>query len=224
MEKKRKALIIGATGLVGNELLNRLLDCDVYDKVTALVRRPTGISDSKLHEKVIDFDEMEFVGNEFAVDDVFCCLGTTIKKVGSQEAFRKVDYDYPLKAAELAKSKGASQYLVVSAIGADPTSKVFYSRVKGELESALIKLQFDSLHLMHPSLLLGDRDEFRTAEALSGYLSPVVSPLLRGRLARFRPIQAEDVAAAMLQIAEDGEKGTNIYEWPELHEAARRRA
>ena len=92
MENKRKALIIGATGLVGNRpLLHRLLDCDVYDKVTALVRRPTGISDSKLHEKVIDFDEMGLVVDEFAVDDVFCCLGTTIKKAGSQEAFRKVD-------------------------------------------------------------------------------------------------------------------------------------
>lgn len=224
MEKKRKALIIGATGLVGNELLHRLLDSEVYVEVTALVRRPTGLSNMKLNEQIIDFNEMQLARDEFKVDDVFCCLGTTIKKAGSKEAFRKVDYDYPLKAAELAKTSGASQYLLVSAIGADPTAKVFYSRVKGELESALIALQFDSLHLMHPSLLLGKRDEFRTAESLSGILSPVFSPLLRGRLARFKPIKAEDVACAMLQIALDGEKGTNIYEWPELHEAAARRA
>ncbi len=224
MENKRKALIIGATGLVGNELLHRLLDSDVYVGVTALVRRPTGLSHPKLIERIIDFDEMELAADEFKVQDLFCCLGTTIKKAGSKEAFRKVDYDYPLKAAELAKARGASQYIVVSAIGADPETKVFYSRVKGELESALITLQFDSLHLVHPSLLLGKRNEFRTAEALSGYLSPVFSPLLRGRLAKFKPIKAEDVAAAMLQIAVDGEKGTNIYEWPELDEAARRRA
>lgn len=224
MENKRKALIIGATGLVGNELLHRLLDSEVYVEVTALVRRQTGISNPKLNERIIDFDEMELAADEFAVEDVFCCLGTTIKKAGSQEAFRKVDYDYPLRAAELAKVKGASQYLVVSAIGADPMTKVFYSRVKGELESALIALRFDSLHLMHPSLLLGKRDEFRTAEALSGYISPILSPLLRGRMTRFKPIKAEDVAAAMLQIAIDSEKGTNIYEWLELHEAASRRA
>ena len=220
--KKKKALIIGATGLVGNELLHRLLDSDLYGHVTALVRRPMGLANPKLHERIIDFDNMESMASEFAVDEVFCCLGTTIKKAGSKEAFRKVDYEYPLKAAELAKAQGVSQYLVISAIGADPKTKVFYSRVKGELESALITLQFDSLQLIHPSLLLGKRDEFRTAEALSGWLSPVFSPLLRGRLARFKPIKAEEVAAAMVQIAADGEKGTNIYKWPELHEAAKR--
>lgn len=226
MEKKRKALIIGATGLVGNELLRRLLNSDLYEHVTALTRRPIAIAQKnpKYHERVLDFDEMDQAAGEFSVDDVFCCLGTTIKKAGSKEAFRKVDYEYPVKAAELARAQGASQYLVVSAIGANPDSKVFYSRVKGELESALIAMHFDSLHLMHPSLLLGKRDEFRTAEGLSGWLSPVFSPLLRGRLAKFKPIKAEDVASAMLQIAADGEKGTNIYEWPELYEAGKRDA
>ncbi|WP_256757622.1 oxidoreductase [Cohnella sp. WQ 127256] len=213
---KRKALIVGGTGLIGNQLLQLLLQSEAYESVIVLIRKPLAINHPKLIQKVVDFDDLDNGEQMFGVDDVFCCLGTTIKKAGSKEAFLKVDFDYPLQVAQLAKENGATQFLIVTAMGADRHSRVFYSRVKGEIEEALKRVKFPSLHIFHPSLLLGKRNEFRFGEKVAEIISPILSPLLRGKLSKYKPIQAKDVAQAMVRIATDNRKGEFVYEWKQM--------
>ncbi|MEH6949481.1 NAD(P)H-binding protein [Bacillus sp. JJ634] len=210
--EKRKALIVGATGLVGNELLHILLQSNTYENVKVLVRKPISIKHPKLTQRLIDFDALEKYEEEFAVHDVFCCLGTTIKKAESQEAFKKVDFEYPLKVAKLAKKKGAKQFLVVSAMGANSQSRIFYNRVKGVMEEALKQVRLPSLHIFRPSLLLGKRNEFRFGERVAEMVSPIFLPLLIGKLRKYKPIQAKDVAQAMYQIAKQNRTGEFVYE------------
>lgn len=193
----RTALIVGATGLVGSRLLTRLLDDPAYARVVALSRRPLAIPHLKLEGGVADFRHLDEVSLP-AVDDVFCCLGTTIRKAGSREAFREVDCAWPLAIARKALDAGASQFLFVSAAGADPASRVFYSRVKGELEAAAAKLPYRGVVALRPSLLVGAREEFRAGERLAGAL---LVPVARWLPAAWRPIDAGDVATAMHVLA-----------------------
>ncbi len=213
---KRSALLVGATGLVGNELLRVLLESDRYEKVKVLVRTPISTNHPKFTQCLMNFDELDKYEEEFTVDDVFCCLGTTIKKAGSQEAFRKVDFEYPLHAAKLARKQGAQQFLIVSAIGADPRSSIFYNRVKGEIEIALSQLELPALHIFRPSLLLGKRNEFRLGERVSAMLSPVFSPLFIGKLNQYKPIQARKVAEAMYRTAILTRTGEYVYKWEQM--------
>ncbi|MEH6944295.1 oxidoreductase [Bacillus sp. JJ722] len=210
---KRSALIVGATGLVGSNLLEILLRSNTYKTVKVLVRNPTSLHHPKLTEIIVDFNTLDKQEEVFAVDDVFCCLGTTIKKAGSKEAFQKVDYQYPIKIAELAKKRRAKQFLIVSAVGADSHSRFFYNRVKGELELALKKMQLPSLHIFRPSLLLGKRNEFRFGERIGTIISPLFSPLLIGSLSKNKPIQANELALVMYNIAKENKDGEFIYEW-----------
>ncbi|HSP23516.1 MAG TPA: oxidoreductase [Planococcus sp. (in: firmicutes)] len=207
----KTALLAGASGLVGNELMHILLESPHYDSVKIIGRRPLDIKHPKLEQLVVDFDRLENFRESLGADDVFCCLGTTIKTAGSQQAFRKVDYEYPAKLAELAKGQGAQKFLAISALGADSTSKVFYSRTKGQLEDALKKTGFPALHIFQPSLLLGDRKEFRLGEKAAVLFSPVFSPLLVGRLQKYKPISARRVAVAMHQAAQDPSLGAFTY-------------
>jgi len=197
----KKALVIGATGLVGSHCLRAILDSGLYSEVIVLGRRKAPLVHSRLKQVVVDFDHLTQALAGIQVDDVFCCLGTTIKKAGSESAFRKVDLEYPLQVAKEARTQGASHFLVVSAIGADPQSFFFYNRVKGELERALERLSFPYLSIFRPSLLLGERDEARTLESLSGHLLGWASPLMKGPFNRIKPIAAEKVAQAMLAEA-----------------------
>jgi uncharacterized protein YbjT (DUF2867 family) len=151
--KNKTALIAGSTGLVGNELLNLILNDDYYSKVISVVRNSTGISNAKLKEIKIDFENIENYSSEILGNDIFCCLGTTIKKAGSKENFKKVDLDYPLQIAGAALVNGAQQFFVVSSIGADKNSKAFYTSVKGEMEEDLKKLNYFSLNIFRPSFL-----------------------------------------------------------------------
>lgn len=160
----KTALIAGATGLIGKQLLDLLLADADYEEVKAITRSPLAIDHPKLKNIVISFNELEQQGASLKADDVFCCLGTTIRIAKTKEAFRKVDYDYPLALARVTKSQGASQYLLVSALGADKHSKIFYNRVKGEVEEAIGQVSFRSLHILRPSLLLGERTEERAGE------------------------------------------------------------
>ncbi|SDE65753.1 Uncharacterized conserved protein YbjT, contains NAD(P)-binding and DUF2867 domains [Fontibacillus panacisegetis] len=214
--EKRSALIVGATGLVGNELLHILLQSDTYEHIKVLVRKPLSIKHDKLTQVVVNFDELNKYEVEFNVHDVFCCLGTTIKKAGSQAAFKKVDFEYPIQAAKLAKNHGAQQFLIVSAIGANAQSNIFYSRVKGEVEEALKQIQFASLHIFRPSLLLGSRKEFRFGEKAAAIIIPIFSPLLAGKLNKYKPIQAKQVAQAMVQNAIKIRSGEFEYEWKQM--------
>ena len=160
----RTALLLGATGLVGGHVLDLLLASPRYSRVRVLGRRRLARTDAKLDSQEIDFDRLARHAELFRVDDVFCCLGTTIAKAGSQEAFRRVDLSYVVEAASLASEAGAEQFLVVSAVGADPDSRVFYNRVKGEMEAGVKRLPFRAVWILRPSLLLGEREEFRLGE------------------------------------------------------------
>lgn len=207
----KTALLAGASGLVGNELLHILLDSPHYKGVKILVRRPLDMTHEKLEQVVTDFDKLDDYAQHFDVDDVYCCLGTTIKKAGSQDAFKKVDYEYPLKMAELAKSQQAKNFLIITALGADAESKVFYSRTKGQLQVRLKKIGLTALHIFQPSLLLGDRQEFRLGEKAATVLSPAITKLLKGKMKKYKPVEAKDVALAMYGVAQIERTGNYTY-------------
>jgi len=221
----RTCALAGASGLVGGELLRLLLDDSDLTHVTALVRRPLGLTHAKLpklEEAVVDFDRPESLRPHLAVDAVFCTLGTTIKRAGSQAAFRQVDHDYPLALARQALEAGARAYLIVTAVGADARSGIFYSRVKGELEEALRALPFPGgVHLFHPSLILGERAERRPAERAATLIARATAPLFGGPLLKYRAIDARDIARAMLGAAQQGAPGVHVYEGRELFALAK---
>lgn len=212
----KSALLFGASGLVGSELLQCLLNSPEYKKVLILVRKPLGIQHPKLEERVIQFEDLAKNIDLFNVNDVFCCLGTTIKKAKSQEAFKKVDVDYPLEIARLAKEMQVEKFLIISSMGADPKSPVFYSRMKGLLEQNLKAMGFESLHIFRPSLLLGDRQEFRLGESVSGFLSRGISFIFVGPLKRYKPITANTVAVGMYKAAQGKAEGVQIYRSDEI--------
>jgi len=208
---KKSALVLGATGLIGKELVKVLDESDQYENIKCLARRPIELESKICEEHIVDFNELHKYHELFKVSDVFCCLGTTIKKAKTKEAFRKVDYEYPEEAAKLAKENGAEKFLIVSSMGADPKSLFFYSRVKGDVEEALISLNLPSLHIFRPSLLLGERSEFRLGEKIAEKASGVMNKLMVGPLRPYRGIQARKVAAAMAFVAQSNKKGNNIY-------------
>jgi uncharacterized protein YbjT (DUF2867 family) len=218
----RSALLAGATGLVGGHVLRLLLEDPEYERVTVLGRRDVPVKHKKLAHRVADFDRLAETTDVPRVQDVFCCLGTTIKQAGSQAEFRKVDYTYVVELARLTLRHRASQFLVVTAVGADPRSRVFYSRVKGEVEEALRRLQFDGVHIFRPSLLLGARARTRPLELLARMASPLVAWLMLGRLGRYRPITAARVARAMVRAARDAVRGVHVYESADIRRLSTR--
>jgi len=213
----RTALLFGATGLVGGHCLDLLLADEIYGKVITIGRRNIDRDHPKLEHHSIDFERLIDYVDYIAAEDVFCCLGTTIKKAGSQEAFRKVDFTYPHELAKIAKSNGAEQFLLVSSIGADAKSSIFYNRVKGELEEAIRRIPFDAFQIFRPSLLLGEREETRLGEQVAEKVLGTLSFLFIGPLAKYKPIHASTVAAAMVRIAKAQPRGVNIYESSKIH-------
>jgi uncharacterized protein YbjT (DUF2867 family) len=208
----RKALLLGATGLIGKELLHLLLAENEYEQVNIIVRNGVDIHHPKLNTVIDNLDSMDSYEDMFKVDDIYCCLGTTIKKAGTRENFQKVDLDYPLQAARLGLKQGASKYLVVSAIGADENSPFFYSRVKGRLEEGLTKMGFESVIIFRPSLLLGKREEVRIGEKAAELVSVPLGFLFKGKLRKYRPVQGEAVASMMLAAALLPGKGIKVFE------------
>ena len=204
----RRALIAGATGLVGAQVLAALLADPAYAAVRALARRPLGPTHPKLSVDVIDFERLADVAVA-RVDDVFCCLGTTIAAAGSRAAFRHVDFDYPLALARGALAAGARRFLFVSAIGADPHSAVFYSRIKGELEEAVEALGYRCAVAFRPSLLSGKREQHRLGER---FALAVLRPLRFALPRNYRPVSAEAVARAMLRAAGATPAGFTVIE------------
>lgn len=207
-----RTLLLGATGLVGREILALLLRDERVETVRALVRRRTGVTSPKLDEQVVDLDAMERRPELFAVDAIFCGLGTTIKVSGSQERFRVVDHDYPLRAAKLGHEAGARQYLLVSALGASEHSRVFYNRVKGETERDIRELRYESTTIARPSLLLGDRPEFRLGEVVFSRFGWLMPPA-------YRPIHAREVARALVAASHEARPGVRILESREMRRA-----
>ena len=187
--------------MVGGELLTQLLAAAEYDRVVAIVRRPLAVKHPKLAAVEADFGALEQVAAELTCDDAFCCLGTTIRTAGSREAFRAVDHAAVLAFAWAAQRAGAKRFFLVSALGADPTSRVFYNRIKGETEAALMVLDFETFGIFRPSLLLGRRTQFRLGERLLTVLLWLLDPLLVGRLRKYRSIEAVVVARAMMRCS-----------------------
>jgi uncharacterized protein YbjT (DUF2867 family) len=190
---RRIALLAGATGLVGRELLPLLLDDSEIAEVVVLSRRALATPHPKLQQGIVAFDMLE----DFVlppVDDVYCCLGTTMRQAGSREAFREVDLVYPVTIARMAMAAGATRCYFVSAMGADAGSRVFYNRTKGELERELMRLELRTVYAFRPSLLVGDRPEFRAGERIALALARPLSFLLPPKV---RPVAAADVARAM---------------------------
>lgn len=197
----RTALLAGATGAVGKALLALLLADARYGSVKVLVRRPLGLAHPKLEELLLDATGPAGQGAKLAAEDVFCCLGTTQKKAGSRAAFERVDYHLVLEVARAAFAQGAQQFLVVSSVGASLKAGSFYLRVKARMEQAVLDLGYASTHILRPSLLIAARSESRPGEWLAQKIAPLIDPLLAGRLAIYRTVRADEVAAAMLTLA-----------------------
>ncbi|AMJ64630.1 NAD-dependent epimerase/dehydratase family protein [Hymenobacter sp. PAMC 26628] len=209
---QKTALLAGATGLIGAALLPLLLADARYAKVVVVGRRPVALAHPKLVQVVTELSELESHRLQLIADDVFCCLGTTRQQAGSKEAFYKVDFLYVVQLAALAASNFASQFLVVSSIGANASRRMYYSRVKGEMEAAVGPLPFRALHIFRPSLLLGRRAHPRLGERIGAVALALAGPLLRGSLAKYRPVTAAAVAAAMLHAARTDATGLRVHE------------
>ncbi|MCC1496366.1 NAD(P)H-binding protein [Alcanivorax sp. 1008] len=197
----RRAVVLGATGLVGGLLLNRLLQRDEWQQITVLGRRPPELTHPKIRFVQANFDQMEDYLAEFSVDDVFCCLGTTLRQAGSKEAFIRVDLDYCVAAAEQAKSGGATRFIMVSAVNANPRALAFYARTKGLAEQQIIDKKIPLTFFMQPSLLKGARNEFRFGEQFGLKAMGVLMPLVNWTKADWLPVEAQTVADAMVAAA-----------------------
>lgn len=206
MTEKYKALVLGASGLVGKALVNQLCRDERYTQVTCLVRSPLTKANyhdpqNKIQAIVIDFDELQDYQGYFTVEHVYCCLGTTIKDAGSQSNFRRVDFQFVHVAAQLARGQRAKSFVWISSIGANAKSKNFYLKVKGELENAILSMpQLGNAAAVRPSLLLGERAQKRSAESIGINIAKMLSPIMAGPLAKYRPVSGDQVAYQMIQL------------------------
>ncbi|MBA2422827.1 MAG: NAD(P)H-binding protein [Chitinophagales bacterium] len=209
-------LLFGSTGLIGGELLRLLLE-DSNAMVKAFLRRPIVITNIPPHftQHVVDFNRIEEWKNLLAGDELYCCLGTTIRKAGSRAAFRAVDYELVLQIANRALVNGVKKFIVISSLGADAGSSNFYLRTKGEMERDVQQLLFQKIRILRPSVLTGNRDEFRLGEKVGIGVASVLSPLMVGRLKKYKPISATSVARAMITLA-GTEDVQVVYESDEL--------
>ena len=219
---ERHALLLGATGLIGRHVLGLLLSDPLWARVTVLARKSPPISSPKLDWRVVRFDDESSWLSHTAVDTVLNCMGTTIKQAGSREAFRNADLEVPLAVIRAARARGATHAAAISALGADERSSVFYSRVKGELETKLSELGLVSLHLLRPSLLVGRRESPRAGERIAEVGLGLLKPLLVGRLRPYRAIAAADVAVAMVKLSVAPTSGVRIILSDEIAEVAQR--
>lgn len=216
----RTALVLGATGLIGRHVVALLLADPAWSRVRVLARRPLPFAAEKLDLTVVDFERLNDHAELFAVDDIFCCLGTTMKQAGSREAFRRVDLDYPTDAARFGHVAGAKQFLLVSSLGANASSMFFYNRVKGELEQKIRSVGYDSLSVFQPSLLLGERENPRAMERFADAALRLVSWMLVGPLADAKPIEGEEVARAMVAVARRQPAGQHVLTTKAIRAAA----
>lgn len=219
MERVGKALLVGATGLIGSNCLQELLNDNAFTEVEAWVRKPLGITHPKLRIVLVDFPDIPRIPSTDA-SHVFCCLGTTIKNAGSEEAFRRVDYEYVVEMAMLAQRSGVKKFLVISSLGASFNASNFYLRTKGEMEAEVIKCGIPSIVILRPSMLLGKRNEFRPAEVIGKAIMPVFNFILIGKMKKYRAIQASDVAKAMVRLATDDNTGVLKIESDQIQELA----
>ncbi|MBO9204492.1 MULTISPECIES: NAD(P)H-binding protein [Niastella] len=217
---RKTAVVLGATGLIGQHLVQELLQNEFFTKVRLLVRRPLKLNHSKIDIQVVNFNDEKDIAAKIDIGDViFCCVGTTRKKVkGNKTEYRKVDYDIPIITARLGVQHGFSQFLMVSAIGANPVAANFYLQLKGCIEEDVTALPFESIHIFRPSILLGNREEFRFGERIAGVFVKAFSFLLIGAWRKYKAITAADVARSMVAAANKEIAGVHMYEYDEMRE------
>lgn len=220
--EKRNALLAGATGLVGNQLLNQLIENELYDKIIVITRRPLHSSNEKIIEQLTDFEKVEDLKPELTINDVYCALGTTIKTAGSEDAFIKVDYTYVVNLARWCEKNGVNRFLVVSAMGANEKSSIFYNRIKGKTEAAISKLSIPHIHVFRPSLLMGDRIERRGGEKVAQIVMGFLGFLFAGPLLKYIGIYDIVVAKSMIKAAQSEEKGIRVYESDVMQQMGKR--
>jgi uncharacterized protein YbjT (DUF2867 family) len=205
-------IIAGSTGLVGSILLSKMLGDARYSKVVSLVRKKSDKNDPKLQEIIVDFDDIQSFVQSIQGDDLFLCIGTTMAKAGSKDAFYKVDYTYNVELAKIGLKNGVKNVCLISSMGANAASNIFYSKVKGQIEDAITALNFNTTIIVRPSLLVGNRKEYRFGEKMGIFLSNFLNPLLIGGLRKYRSIKAEKVANAMLNSCNQKQQGLMILE------------
>ena len=215
---ERTAVVIGASGLIGGHLVTGLLQDSYFHTVRILVRRTLPFKHAKLQEEIVNFDDIEDYKNKFGKgDSIFCCIGTTQKKVkGDTAAYEKIDHDIPVNAAAIGITLGYKNFTIVSSVGADSSSSNFYLRLKGRIENDITKFAFNSISIFRPSMLLGNRKERRPAEKIVQVLMKGLSFVFIGSLNKYHPIEAKDVASAMIAQSKKPEPGIHIFEYQEI--------
>ena len=213
---QKKAILFGASGFIGSYLLEGLLNDPDYEEVTIVVRKDLGVSHTKLKTLIGDFNSLPALKEELAADEVFIALGTTKKNTPDQRIYYQVDHDYPVLAAKLARAKGAKAIFVVTAVGADAGSSVFYVRTKGETERDIIAAGLEHTHIFRPSMIMGNREESRPLEKSFIKLFSLINPIMVGPMKKFKGIGGADVAKAMIAAAKVPSGKVKIYEWQEM--------
>ena len=199
--KQKTAIIIGAKGLTGSLLLKRLVTDGSYTNIKLFSRKSTGVRSPKVKEFLGDILQLEEFKKDFTADEVYCCVGTTSSKTKDREVYRAIDFGIPSKAATLARENKIPTFMVISSMGANTQSKIFYSRTKGEMEQAVLDQDIPNTFILRPSLILGDRNEKRFGESFGALVLKVTNTLLVGRLKKYRAIKADQIAAAMISLA-----------------------
>ncbi len=221
--QQQTAVVIGASGMIGNLVTQQLLKDEAFAKVRVLVRKPILLQHPKLETVVVDFADLNDYQNKLGSGDcIFSCIGTTQKNVkGDNQLYRSIDHDIPLNAATLGKAAGFQSFLIVSSVGANAASSNFYLRLKGELEDAVSAIGFNSLHIFRPSMLLGNRKEFRFGESIFQGVFKALSVLLMGTLKKYKAIEGDILATAMVNAAKQEVQGKHLYEYEAIELLAR---
>jgi uncharacterized protein YbjT (DUF2867 family) len=211
---KKKAIVVGATGLIGGFCLQELLKNSQYGQVLVLVRKPLDVKHPKLKQLVVDFNHLEKFSKQLKADDIYCCLGTTRKKSPTPEAYRKIDFEYAFKLARITSQNKADKFLTVSSVGADSSSSYFYLKTKGEVEDVVSSLSFKAVHIFRPSFILGesDRKERRPMEAVLEVFLKLLSFLFIGPIRKYKPMTGKIIARAMMNAANNKLQGVHIWE------------
>src|ERR1700712_728469 len=212
----KKAIVFGATGFIGSHLLRELLDNPDYERVIAVARKPLALSHPKLTTLIGDLASLPALKPQLVADEVFIALGTTRKHTPDEAEYYKIDHDYPVLAAEIAKANGARSVFLVTAVGANAGSGVFYVRTKGEVERDVLALNFDHTHIFRPSMILGERDEDRPRERMIIAVWNVINPLLVGPVDRYRGLTGGEIARAIAKAAQRQTEKVRIYHWKEM--------
>jgi uncharacterized protein YbjT (DUF2867 family) len=213
---QKNVLLIGASGLIGSELVHLLQRDDKIKSVKVFVRKTLAIKDQKLREILVDFEDLEDFKHEFQGDALFCCIGTTRKKTPDLAAYKAIDYGIVLAAATLAKKNQVPQVHLVSAIGANISSKIFYNRLKGEIEKDVLKLDFPTIVIYQPAMLIGKRSESRPAEFIAQKLMPFFDVFLLGKTRKYHSIKAKKVAESMLDNLHKPKEGATVLEYQKM--------